>query len=931
MKVEIINSIAKEINQHNRNFQEQVVLKELEENGVLFDLYRCYREKLFPGTGKKEFASIYSHTVIFVLLSLALFSAKRVREKDLKKIILNVIQQLTGIDSIIRDILDSMTRINIPVQLGTFIFDSIEKLTGTKAGGLKEDDILPMLYERFLKRYEPVLHKRIRYYYTPGPVVSFMVHTIHKLIKEKLGIYEGLADLDIHILDPAFGTANFLAEVIKLAIEEKTKKYGEGIGIPFIESYLSSSIHGSEIMLPLYVMGYLSLQEIIKSFCRGGMRTAQSAEHEADAQFTLCAKRHATCAHPLASGGNLYLTDALKNLESVEIDRAGQTTVILCNPPYSVHSLNKGKWIKGLLKDYLMVKGFRIKEKNLKGLQDDYVKFIRYAQWKIDQCGSGIMGFITSNSYLENPTFRGMRYSLLQSFDEIYILDLKGVARKTCKNNDDENLFGVGSGIAIGFFIKKGSATPTHSLSDRCSSFGGIISKDWRKDKVSENISKKEMPGNIKENLDRLSCRVYYSCMKGRKTYKLKQLEHIKEKNIKALQWERVFTTDDFYLFTPGKKIDIYQQFIKLTDIFPVHSVGIVTARDKLTIKASEEEMYNTISNFSRFDEEAARKKYQLGDDTRDWQVIEAQKDIIESGVDRNKIVPILYRPFDLRYTYYTGRSRGFICMPRPEVMRHMLQENIGLITVRQVPEGIYNHCFVTDAIIESRITTSQKGIAYIFPLYKYCYPGEKGKKCNFKIIYPGTSMPRQCNINPAVFTRFHEFGIDKLPSSEQIFYYIYAILNSGIYRALYRDHLKIDFPRIPLTSDFGLFLKLSGLGERLTAVHLFKSGELEQTLSKFEVIGDNFVNNPHFKPTAGGDGRVYINETQYFSNISKGLWEYEICGYKVLNKWLRERKNQVLSPGEILHYIKICRALQLTIKYQKEIDVLYSQLEKSL
>jgi predicted helicase len=408
-------------------------------------------------------------------------------------------------------------------------------------------------------------------------------------------------------------------------------------------------------------------------------------------------------------------------------------------------------------------------------------------------------------------------------------------------------------------------------------------------------------------------------------------LEQLKESNIKAVQWERVFPTEDFYLFTPGKKIDIYQQFIKLTDIFPVHSVGIVTARDKLTIKTGKEEVYATISNFSRFDEKAARKKYQLGDDTRDWQVIEAQKDIIESGVDRNKIVPILFRPFDLRYTYYTGRTRGFICMPRPGVMRHMLQENIGLITVRQVPEGAYNHCFVTDTIIESRITTSQKGIAYIFPLYKYYYPGEKSKKFNFKIVYPGTSMPRQCNIDPAVFTRFHEFGIDKLPSPEQIFYYIYAILNSGIYGALYRDHLKIDFPRIPLSSDLELFLKLSRLGERLAAVHLFKPGELEQTISKFEVIGDNFVNNPHFKPTTGGDGRVYINETQYFSNISKELWEYEICGYQVLNKWLRERKNQVISPGEILHYIKICRALQLTINYQKEIDVLYSQLEKSL
>jgi predicted helicase len=191
--------------------------------------------------------------------------------------------------------------------------------------------------------------------------------------------------------------------------------------------------------------------------------------------------------------------------------------------------------------------------------------------------------------------------------------------------------------------------------------------------------------------------------------------------------------------------------------------------------------------------------------------------------------------------------------------------------------------------------------------------------------------MPRQCNIDPGVFKRFHEFGIDNPPSSEQIFYYIYAILHSGIYRERYRDHLKIDFPRIPFTPDLELFLQISRLGEGLAAVHLFKSIELEQTFSKFAVIGNNQVLSPLFKPTTGGDGRVYIDETQYFSNISKELWEYEICGYQVLKKWLLDRKNQILTPVEIGHYIKICRALQLTIKFQQEIDDLYSQLEKSL
>ena len=210
-----------------------------------------------------------------------------------------------------------------------------------------------------------------------------------------------------------------------------------------------------------------------------------------------------------AAGGNLYLTDTLENQEISNIPIG----VILCNPPYSVHSLNKGEWILKLVKDYLQVKGMRIKEKNIKGLQDDYVKFFRFAQWKIDQKGSGIMGFITSSSYLENPTFRGMRYSLLKSFDEIYILDLHGAAGRVGKKDDDENVFGIGRGIAISFLVKL---------------------KRSRK---------------IRENFEILDCKVYYSSLKGSKAVKLKSLEILKENNYKAVNWKRLFPAGPEHCF----------------------------------------------------------------------------------------------------------------------------------------------------------------------------------------------------------------------------------------------------------------------------------------------------------------------------------------------------------------------------------------------
>jgi predicted helicase len=377
------------------------------------------------------------------------------------------------------------------------------------------------------------------------------------------------------------------------------------------------------------------------------------------------------------------------------------------------------------------------------------------------------------------------------------------------------------------------------------------------------------------------------------------------------------------------------QNFIKLTDIFPLYGVGIVTARDKLTIHFNKEQAFQLVSEFSLYSEkeEISRNFFNLCEDTRDWELKKAQQDIIGSNIDIKRIVPILYRPFDTRYTYYTGKTRGFICMPRVSVMSHMLRENIGLITAHQVPVGAYNHCFVTDTIIDSRLITRERGLSYIFPLYKYDYPPlKKPRVFNIDFRNPLVSIPMFTNINSTVFTRLHRvFGVDNQVSSSQIFYYIYAILNSGIYRELYREQLKIDFPHIPFTSEFDLFIQLSSLGEGLAAIHRMKSWELMQTFSKFAVTGYNLVDMPLFKPSVGETGRVYINDSQYFSNISKELWDFEVCGYKVLKKWLRERIDRILTPVEVRNFIKICRALQLTSQYREKIDVLYSQLEKTL
>ncbi|MGD2092320.1 MAG: hypothetical protein PVH61_39495 [Candidatus Aminicenantes bacterium] len=385
--------------------------------------------------------------------------------------------------------------------------------------------------------------------------------------------------------------------------------------------------------------------------------------------------------------------------------------------------------------------------------------------------------------------------------------------------------------------------------------------------------------------------------------------------------------------------------------MFPAYSAGIVTGRDKLTIRKTRDEMYNTVLNFSRLDAEKARRHFNLGKDTRDWQVKMAQQDLLKSGLDQKKIVPILYRPFDIRYTYYTGNTRGFLCMPRSAIMRHLLRKNFCLITVRQVSGKKFSHSLAADTIVESRLTKSSVGICCVFPLYIYRSPQKQDKFYKRYVMRQwqeiqepqSFQLPGYPNINPEIFNLLVEKGgLDPAAAPEQIFYYIYAVLFSNIYRETYAESLTIDFPRIPFTTDYDLFNQVSRLGKGLLNVHLLKSPELQDTFSTFDITGKNRVQRSKIRfvipaeilrPGQWPDlkGNFYINETQYFSNIPRELWDYALCGYPVLYKWLKSRNGLNLTAEDISHFITIARALQLTIRYQKEIDQLYKEIENHL
>jgi len=561
--------------------------------------------------------------------------------------------------------------------------------------------------------------------------------------------------------------------------------------------------------------------------------------------------------------------------------------VILGNPPYSGHSSNTGAWIRGLIEDYKQVDGKPLGEKNPKWLQDDYVKFLRFAQWKIQQAGRGVVGMITNHGYLDNPTFRGMRQSLIHTFDAVYLLDLHGnsLKKETCPDgSSDQNVFDIRQGVAIAFFVKQGGKKKSDAV-------------------------------------------VYHAQLWGLREAKYAWLDG---HGLEDTEWTELTPTSPSYLFVPRDNAleAVYQSFPSVPDIFPINSVGIVTARDKLTIGWTAEDIWQRVRLFSQMEPELAREAHGLGKDARDWKVDFAQKDLLDSGPTREKVVPVLYRPFDVRYTYYTGRSRGFICMPRPEVTRHMVAGNNMAIAVGRAGQVIgspdWDITFVTNQMTEFNLY--RRGGNNVFPLYLYSTTGRGNL---FAHLEPAERQP---NLNPKMVAALTEAYGDQ-PSPEEIFHYVYAILYAPAYREKYAEFLRMDFPRIPFRSDRELFLKMAQLGERLTGLHLLTSPELNPPACRFEGegnyrVGKGKTEGLRYDPT---EQRVDINATQHFAPVPEAVWTYRIGGYQVCEKWLKDRRERRLELDDIRTYCRIVTALKLTIDLQEEINVLYLEIKKGL
>jgi predicted helicase len=865
-------SLAKELATRTRFLKDQVIKEELRETSntgakKILGFYEAFQKHLIFNLKPDEFADLYAQTITY-----GLFAARTRANGAFNRILAyDLIPKTIGI---LRDIFHFVS-FDPPEQLQATVDDIAEVLAVADVRNIlhqyfkegKGGDPIFHFYETFLAEYNPQERERRGVYYTPEPVVSYIVRSLNIILKERFARQDGFATQSVTVLDPAGGTLTFLADAARLAVEEFVSKYGEGSKGKFIEDHILKHFFAFELMMAPYAAGHLKMGYLLEEL---GHKLSGDERFQFYLTNTLEMEELAQTSLP----GMASLSEESHLAAKVKKERP--ILVILGNPPYSGHSANKGNWIREQIETYKMIDGKPLGEKNPKWLQDDYVKFIRFAQWKIDQIGEGVLGFITNHSYLDNPTFRGMRQSLMNSFDEIYLLDLHGNSLKKEKAPDrskDENVFDIQQGVAIALLVKRKQTTSSKIL---------MHSEIW-----------------------------------GEREQKY---EWLTKHELNKTDWSELKPVSPFYWFVPrDERLNKrFQSYPSIPAIFPVNSVGIVTARDHLTIHWTSQQVWITVLNFVSLEPEIARQAYQLGDDALDWKVELAQEDLKKSGPTKGNIVPILYRPFDIRFTYYTGNAKGFHCRPRGEVMRHMLQDNIAMISPRQFKEK--SGAFATTNIAGHK-TVSAFDINYLFPLYTY------PATIRHDLFSKNESGERVPNLAPE-FVETLKSAFKKDPSPEQIFHYIYAILYSNAYRKKYAEFLKTDFPRVPFTKDYRLFKRLSKKGEELVELHLLKSKRLIKPIARCEGPGGLRMNKVTYDQKKE---HVHINPEKWFTGIPPDVWEYHIGGYQVSEKWLKDRKGKELLSEEVAHYARVVTAIAETITIQQSLDDLFAEVETSL
>ncbi|HPO63055.1 MAG TPA: N-6 DNA methylase [Candidatus Kapabacteria bacterium] len=831
----------------------------------LFDLFsRTLIEDLKPS----DFIDAYAQTVTYGLLLSALSATKKIDKYNFIEFIpksLSIFEEIFGLLRL-SNIPDGIAWIidKLLIILNNTDYSQVQKeLSFAYKKGREFEDPYIYFYENFLKAYNQEKRVEKGVYYTPAAVVHFIVKAVQQsLIKDFKK--SGLDDDNISVLDFATGTGTFLLESFKTALENIDKGQKNG----FIRNNLLENFFGFEYLIAPYTIAHLKLTKFL---------TEEGYKFEQDDRTKVFLTDTLDDAYYQRNPLFPYISDEGEQATKIKLEK--KVWVVLGNPPYSNYSKNKKPFIQSLINDYK--KGLQEAKINI---DDDYIKFIRFAQAKIEGAKysykkgnnsvtgkieserQGIVGIITNNSYLSGITHRQMRKSLYESFDKIYILNLHG---NSIIGEGDKNVFDITVGVAIALFIK----TP-------------------------KPLKEKEV--------------YYFSTLDNGITKREDKFDFLWDNDLETVNWKRLKPQEPYYWFVEKDftHIEQYEKGWSLTKIFKIFNSGIKTDRDSLFIDKEANKLEKRIQTlFSGNYDKDFKNKYNVND-SGSYKLTEKLK--IKNFSEIN-ILKIHYRPFDIRYIYY---QIGFTSRPSTSVHENInRKENLGLVFPRFAKGKKSNYGFISDIAIDGSLGGRHSGSeTYIAPLYIYNSNGNSDQNGN---DYLFKDQQKKDNFSK----EFHKFLKENKLSDftpEQILGYIYAILFSPTYREKYFEFLKIDFPKILFTKDKVLFEKLSELGTELIENHLLKRDYPKNEMPVFAVAGNNEVKQISYNEELQ---RLYINKTQYFENFLKSVWEYEIGGYLVFDKYLKARKEMELSYNEINHIKKVAASISKTIELQQNID----------
>lgn len=898
---------------------EELIRQEKEHHeGRLYELYKSFRDYVFHELELEQFADAFTQNLVYGLFLARLNAGAKEKEINLY----NAIKYIPTSFELIKELVDFLKELDKPEYLAAkWIVEEVISIVNnldlpainrslfyriSKSKNLFNEteisyrDPFVYFYEYFLGVYDKNLRKSKGVYYTPPPIVHFIVNAVQHVLRNTFKIKEGLADQQVTVLDFATGTGTFLLEVFEQILETLPKNAGNRDQL--IRDRLQKSMFGFEYLIAPYTVAHLKLSQYLKE---------NGYNMQADERLHIYLTNTLEPAD-LVTQQIPFLPALTQEGRRAQVIKNKHILVITGNPPYSGISKNKGEWITGLIEDYKKLEGGEWKERK-HWLGDDYVKFIRFAQHKMEfetvwddkaqaykeipNDKDGIVAIITNHSFLDNPTFNGMRQSLMKTFDQLYFLNLHGnlnFDESPPNGIKDENVFDqIQQGISINILVKK------------------------------KKVEKK----------------VFYADWWGVREEKYKLAW---ESDFKEVLWQELKPNFPFYFFVPKDEAnrEQYDNFWKIDKIFSQFTTGIVTGRDNLNISFTPNESYNKVREFIVLKEDEARDKFNLKNDSRDWTYKTALKDA-QNNLDQNKVVKVSYRPFDSRYTLYTGNSRGLYSSPQKNIMKHLLNmDNIALVTAKKNRSSEMNHFFVNKYITETKCGESTTQ-SYTFPLFLITNEqGVETKKVNFS----------------ASFLKYLKENY-KGKTPEHLLSYIYAVLYSPIYRKKYAEFLKSDFPSIPFTEDKKAFEQLSKLGAQLIALHTAENKKDSwegYSLDDFEVFntkqsdkqqigsyigsGNHLVEEVKFEllkehempektliklmPNEKHWGRVYISKNKFFNFVPQSVWQMQIGGYQVLEKWLKYRKGREMPFAETEYYPQIVRTLCVTQQLMKQIDI---------